>query len=369
MTDAAFGLHAIHARAIHREPSVAGRIGALLADRRWPSPMALVRPTPKPGAAAYPWPSGKVPHAKLAAITTEILVSNDTLGIHAVASRTDEHNHVYAHVDGGHADYTGRPQDTAYTFDVRLFCRAATDAWVDLAHELVMLVDAPNAVIFARPDERHVWSLLYGTGAGRSDAPADHPHNVNARVAGARRSLGDKLVRAPEWGTYLSAKHVDAVGRDKLVAAAAVTKDVGTLLYLQCSAHPAGALGPEARERRTALAALLAPISVGETGPIVNAGCGGPAFRLCDIAGRQPVRSTRDHISACRRAVVLGHRSRNHRPRTAPVICDGARDHARYMGRHAVAPRDIRAGSDPYVCRTGAVEASSERPGILGTRL
>jgi hypothetical protein len=263
VTAAAFGLHAIHARPIHDEPAIAARIAALLADKRWPSPMALVRPTPKPGATSYPWPSGKVPHAKLATVATDVLLSEDTLGIHLVASRTDEHNHVYAHIDGGHADYTGRPEDTTYPFDMRLFCRAATDAWVELAHELVTFVDAPNAVVFARADERHVWSLLYGTGSARPDAPADHPHNVNARVAGGRRTLGDKAVRAPEWGTYLSAKHVEAVGRDKLVAAAAVATDVGKLLYLQCSVHAADALGEEARERRIALAALLAPISVG----------------------------------------------------------------------------------------------------------
>jgi hypothetical protein len=137
VTTAAFGLHAIHARPIHTEAPVAARIAVLLADKRWPAPMTLIRPTPKPDAPSYPWPSGKVPHAKLAAIATDVLVSDTTLGIHVVASRTDEQNHIYAHIDGGHADYTGRPDDTAFPFDVRLFCRAATDAWVELAHELV----------------------------------------------------------------------------------------------------------------------------------------------------------------------------------------------------------------------------------------
>lgn len=262
---AAFGLHAIHARAVHADASVARRIATLLADTRWPWPLALVRPTPKPGASAYAWPSGKVPHAKVAAVAQDILVSPDTLGIHLVASRTDELNHAYAHIDAGHADYTGRSEGTAFPFDARLFCRAhdALDRWIELAHELVTLLDAPHAVVFARSDERHVWSLLYGTGSRRPDQPADHPHNVNARVAGARRTLGASHVRAPEWGTYLSPAHVDLVGRDKLVAAAAVAIDVGSLLYLQCSLRTADALGPEAHERRLALAALLAPISVG----------------------------------------------------------------------------------------------------------
>lgn len=49
------------------------------------------------------------------------------------------------------------------------------------------------------------------------------------------------------------------MGREKLVAAAAVTRDVGKLLYLQCSEKTADAFGAEALERRRALEALLAP--------------------------------------------------------------------------------------------------------------
>lgn len=265
MSTPAFALHAIHHRAIHAQPDVAGRIATLLADPRWPWPLAFARPTTKPDAPTYPWPRAKLPHAKLPAIAKEILTSRDTLGIRLVASTTDDTNHAYAHIDGGHADFTGRPDDTAFPFDVRLFCRAhaGIDTWIDLLHELVTLVDAPHAVIFAHPDERLLWSLLYTTGSGRPDAPPDHPSNINARIAGARRTLGRHHVRAPEWGTYLGPAHVDEIGRDKLVAAAALSRPVGKLLYLQCSLRAADAFGPEARERRAALAALLAPISVG----------------------------------------------------------------------------------------------------------
>ncbi len=148
----------------------------------------------------------------------------------------------------------------------RLFCRDekspspdAIDGWVELLHELVTLLDAPTAVIFARHDERHIWSLLYGTGSHRSDQPADHPHNQNARIAAGRGTLGSQWIRPPEWGVYLAPSHVEKVGREKLVAAAAVARDVGKLLYLQCSKMAADALSTAALDRRQTLAALLSP--------------------------------------------------------------------------------------------------------------
>ena len=152
-----------------------------------------------------------------------------------VASRTDAANHAYAHIDAGHDDYTGRPDGTAFPFDARLFCRAhaAIDGWIELAHEVVRLVEAPHAVIFARADERHVWSLLYGN---RSHRP-------------------------PEWGTSLSRAHVDRLGRDALVAAAAAARDVGDLLYLQASERADEALGSEATRRVEALRAVVGRIS------------------------------------------------------------------------------------------------------------
>jgi hypothetical protein len=263
------GFLAVHARAIHAEPEIAARIADLLVDPRWPWPLNLVRPTPKPGAPDYTWPAGKVAHARLASLALDVLRSDRTLGLHVAASRNDELNHVFAHIDAGHADYTGRPEGTALPFEAKLFCRAervppdsSLDAWVELLHELVVLLDAPSAVIFARPDERHTWSLLYGTGSRRSDQPPDHPHNENARIAAARRTLGHDRIRPPEWGTYLAPVHVEQVGRARLVAAVAVARDVGKLLYLQCSERAADAFTDEARARRRALAALLAPVTV-----------------------------------------------------------------------------------------------------------
>ena len=232
--------------------------------------MPLVRPTQLPGAPVYPWPAGKVPRAQLPGVVRDVLVSERTLGIHLVASRNDALDHAYAHVDAGRAEYTGRPDGTAFPFEAKLFCRgealpaaASVDAWVELVHELVALLEAPSAVIFARPDERHVWSLLYGLGSARPDQPPDHPHNQNARLAGARRTLGAERIRRPEWGTYLAPAHVAAVGRDRLVAAAAVARDVGPLLYVQCSERAADALGAEALARQQALASVLAPVTAG----------------------------------------------------------------------------------------------------------
>ncbi|NVB85041.1 MAG: hypothetical protein HOV81_42130 [Kofleriaceae bacterium] len=240
----------------------------LLVDSRWPWPMMLVRPTPMPERPVYPWPAGKIPHTQLRATALDVLRSDSSLGIHVVASRKDELNHVFAQIDGGHAEYTGRAEGTDFPFEAKLFARAeklprpdALDEWIEVLHELVVLLDAPNAVIFARPDERHVWSLLYGTGSRRPDQPADHPHNQNARIATGRRTLGSTWIRPPEWGTYLAPAVVERVGRAKLASAAAVTREVGKLLYVQCSVKAADALSAEALERRRALEGLLAPIT------------------------------------------------------------------------------------------------------------
>lgn len=264
----AFGLLALHARAIHAQPEIAARIAELIVDPRWPWPATLVRPTPMPGAPLYEWPSGKIPRARLSSIALDVLRSDRALGIHVAASRKDELNHVFAHIDAGHAEYTGCADGTEFPFEAKLYCRAeqlpadaSLDAWVEVLHELVVLLDAPNAVIFARSDERHIWSLLYHTGSWRPDQPPDYPHNINARIAGARGVLGSQRICPAQWGTYLSRAHVDQVGRDKLVAAAAVARDVGELLYLQCSERAGDAFSAEALERRRALEALLAPIT------------------------------------------------------------------------------------------------------------
>lgn len=239
------------------------KLAALLVDRRWPRPLALVRPTQKPRAPLFPWPKGKLAPAKLEHEARAILRSDWTLGFCGVVSRTDALNHAYAHVDAGHEDFTGCPDGTEFPFEARLFCRVdrAVDGWVELVHEVAALLAPANAVIFALPDERHLHTLLYGGGGG-SDVFATPRAREVARVAGSRRELGASRIRAAEWGTYLSAGHVNAIGRENIVAAAATSREVGSLLYVQCSTSATEAFTAEAEARRQALRTLLAPITV-----------------------------------------------------------------------------------------------------------
>ncbi len=194
----AFGFFGVHATALHRDEQACAKLAALFVDRRWPWPLALVRPTQKPGAPPFPWPKGKLAPAKLEEEARAILRSDSTRGFHGTASRADALNHVFAHVEVG----------------------------------------------------------------GGSDALANpHGHEV-ARIAGARRELGARWIRPAEWGTYLSATHVNEIGREQLVAAAATSREVGSLLYVQCSGTSAEAFTAEAEARRQALRTLLAPITV-----------------------------------------------------------------------------------------------------------
>jgi len=259
---AAFGFWGVHATALHRDEQACAKLAALLVDRRWPRPLALVRSTQKPGAPLFPWPKGKLAPAKFEHEARVILRSDATRGFHGLSSRIHD-AHAYAHIEAGHEDFTGRPDGTEFPFEARLFCRAggAVDGWVELVHEVAALLATANAVIFAIPDERHVHALLYSVGGGSDEHATPRGREIR-RVEGSRRELGARQIRAAEWGTYLSAGHVNAVGRENLIAAAATSREVGSLLYVQCSTTATEAFTAEAEARRQALRTLLAPITV-----------------------------------------------------------------------------------------------------------
>lgn len=265
------GYYGVHDRPLHASDELTDRIATLLTDRRWPWQPALVRPKQLPGRPLYDWPSGKVPAAKLHATIRAIVRSNDTTGIKLVASRQQAGNHAWIDLASGQADAPANHGPT-YPFDVLALCRAhglpvgkRIEDWLELMHELSIVVDAANAVIWASDNELAVIALLYGTGSERPDMVVDAPRYEIVRVGRARRSVGAERARPPAWGTYLKPAHVRAIGgRERIVELVRppVLRDVGSLLYVQLSERVAAAQSPETQARWRAFLELLEPITV-----------------------------------------------------------------------------------------------------------
>lgn len=77
----------------------------------------------------------------------------------------------------------------------------------------------------------------------------------------ASRAWGPKA-RAPEWGTYLTAAHADAIGGGAAIRAAVEPYrilEAGGVVFVQLSPYDA-ALAPETEAKRQRLEALMAPI-------------------------------------------------------------------------------------------------------------
>jgi len=83
------------------------------------------------------------------------------------------------------------------------------------------------------------------------------------RYARVSPQLGDTYVRAPRWGTYLSPRHLDAVGgRAKVIAEVqpASVREIGQLTYFQLSERVEDALSSATEAKRAKFEALVAPL-------------------------------------------------------------------------------------------------------------
>lgn len=269
-----FGFWCVYRRSL-REPAAAVRLAALLTDERWPWQPCLVRPTQVPGRELYAWPSGRLRGTVLRERIVDLALSDRVIAVYLQTSRQDRLNHALVHVHTGHE--WAFEKDQAFPLRAAAICRLdgmprgkTIDGWLEVMHELAQLVEAANGVIWAGHDERPMLSLQFGTGSHRPDKPVDHPYNEGWRVTRARATLGSQWVRPPQWGTYLSAQHVAAIGGLERLRAAVdppIVRDLGGRFYVQLSAASEDAVGPEAERRRRALTELLAPITV----PLIEA--------------------------------------------------------------------------------------------------
>lgn len=268
MTQIELGFWAVHRRRLYEEPA-ATELARLLTDERWPWQPRIVRPEQRPGYELYPWPRGKIAAAKLRGVVHDIVRSPLSLGICLVTAQRQDLDLASLNVRTGQE----RPSDESslYPFHALTLCRGtgleagkSIEGWLELMHELVQLIEAPHALIWASSDYRPIVARQYLTGSVRPENPPEHPAHEIRRANHARRELGARYIRDPAWGTYLGAEHVAALGgRARIVEAVQppVVREIGALLYVQLSERVADALAPEVDAKRRAFVALCGSIS------------------------------------------------------------------------------------------------------------
>ncbi len=263
------GFWCIYRRCL-RPPELAARLAAILTDERWPWQPSLVRPGQAPNRELYPWPKGKVRGSALRATIEDLAASDRVTRVNLSLSRKEHLNHAWVYVETG--DEWALSRDHEFPLLAAAICRLdgmpkgkTIDGWLEAMHQLVQLVEAPHGVIWAAANEAPISAYQFGVGSYYPDKPADHPHNETPRIVRVRKTLGSQWVRPPQWGTYLSAQHVAAIGGLERLRAAVdppIVRDLGGRFYVQLSAAGEDAVGPEAERRRRALTELLAPITV-----------------------------------------------------------------------------------------------------------
>lgn len=265
------GLAAYAAAPVTADAARVASVAALMVDSRWPwlpwwVTSAGVDPRDDRAAVRAGGKNGAAP-------VLDILRSGKAMTLRLDrAMGEDNHTSVSLDVDPRFAE-RGDP------YELRVTCRTADlpagasfEAWLALAHELVVAVGAMHATLgawptyaMARADTDRVRVVL-DTPAGELDLglPADVRGQLDAVSADLRR-VGRVVARHPRWGTYLHAEHVARIGgvpaiRDAV--APARIEAVEALTYIQLTESIDSALTAAAGERRRALEALMAPILV-----------------------------------------------------------------------------------------------------------
>ena len=259
----AFGVHAVYATSLWEDRARVERVAALMLDERWPWRGHYLHVRQVPGTAHSFAPVTR----EVDAGTVEGALASPVVHQVGVAvSRKEREAHAWMYVQTGRQ----RLRDS-FPLTLRAFCRTPPghpeqiDTWVSLVDELIVTVRAAHAVIAASSNEDIVHCEVWLQNSSINGRPVHPDPKQISGLAVGRRDLGDRLVRPPHWGTYLSRAHVEAVGgRARLVDVVRppVVRDVGELLYVQLSDRAADALSPEAEARRAAFAELLAPITV-----------------------------------------------------------------------------------------------------------
>ena len=256
------GMHCVHGAPLGSEPARLERIAKLVVDPRWLATFKAILVGRVPGMPNEPLPRGRVAAKDLPRVAHEALVAPTAEWMELKVGATPATDPARFYVNTGR--YDRRPGwANARRVLPETDTEAATVGWVELQHAIVDAVGAQHGVIVVMPTlERaqiEIW-LQNMSLDGRSFHP--HPDEI-ASYAVKSPKLGDEYLRAPRWGTYLSSKHLGAIGGKQRVLDAVqppVVYEVGALLYFQLSECVADAMSPTTEAKRAAFEALVAPL-------------------------------------------------------------------------------------------------------------
>jgi hypothetical protein len=251
-------LQFLHGKSLGAETARLEELAKLVSDPRWGVKFKLLSVGHVPGRPPEPLMRGSVAAKDLAEkARTAFLAPNIQTVLFTVSDETSETAVYYVHT--GRFDYKADPS----WGNTRWLVHGDTAAWVSLQHEIVEAAGAEYAVIVAA-EKSDVASVEVWLSNRFNSGSSVHPNPAEIdRYARVSPQLGDKYLRAPRWGTYLSPRHLDAIGgRAKIVAEVqpASVREVGQLTYFQLTERVEDALSSATEAKRTKFEALVAPL-------------------------------------------------------------------------------------------------------------
>ena len=254
-------MQCVYGAELDREPERLARLADLVADPRWAATFKLIATAPLPGKHAPPLPNGRIAAKQLTSTVQRTLAGPFTNYLELAVARDPAADTARVYLNLGR--FGARAWANALWTPPDSETEAVTARWIELQHALVEALGAQHAVIVAAPSRDlariEVW-LQNIKVDGRPVHP--DPDEISSYAVNAWK-LGDEYVRAPRWGTYLSRKHLDAIGGAARVVdevKPAVVRDVGALTYFQLCERLADALAPETHAKQQAFEALVAPL-------------------------------------------------------------------------------------------------------------
>ncbi|MEO8549444.1 MAG: hypothetical protein ABI678_05710 [Kofleriaceae bacterium] len=252
-------LQFLHGSPVGTDTARLETLAALVSDPRWGVKFKLLSVGHVPGRPPEPLMRGPVAAKDLAEkARTAFLAPNIQTVLFTVSKNEVSDTAVYY-------VHTGRFAERADPSwgNTRWLAHGDAAAWISLQHEIVAAAGAEHAVI-AAAESSDVASVEVWLSNRFDNGVSIHPDPGEIdRYARVRPQLGDKYLRAPRWGTYLSPRHLDAIGgRAKVVAEVqpATVREVGRLTYFQLTERIEDARSPAAEAKRAKFEALVAPL-------------------------------------------------------------------------------------------------------------